>query len=205
MDAAIVAALAWPTVGLLLGLIALGLFRRELSLLIGRTRKVGKDLVAFHGQSAQVQDEPKAVEEFFNSFASPAVLETEKNLLQDKIIREAAPGPDREKVYLRALAAALVTMQWERCAGIIWGSQVAALNYLNVKGTSDMTDLVQFYDKGKTEFPERYGNYPFQNWLAFLENFALIGRKESHVWITVNGREFLKHFVGVGRALPEWG
>ena len=68
-----------------------------------------------------------------------------------------------------------------------------------------MESLKPYYDLAKGQAPELYENYSFEQWLTFMENHRLVGRKESKVAITLVGREFLKYLVNQGFSLYKAG
>lgn len=201
----VVAALNWPATGLILGLAVIVLFRRELAARVAGALHAKRDVLSIDGQPGQVNEEPRAVEEFFKRFASPVALEMEHRIRQYKGFLATSSSADREQMLIRGFATALVLVQWERCAGAIWASQLASLNYLNSRTDAEIADLAQFYERGKSEYPDRYERYPFEQWLMFLQSFGLIARSEAKVGITTNGREFLKFLVDAARPMPTFG
>lgn len=204
--AEVLSAVAWPVVGLILGLVFLLKFRAELASLIGRTQKFGKGLVDFEGQQAQPKDDHKAVEEFLKTFDNPMVVENEKLILKGLEEKKITNPEDREKALLRSLAATGVVLHFERAHSSIWASQLGGLHFLNPRAEgADVSELVPFYDQAKAQFPPLYENYTFAQWLGFLELQSLIAKKDTRVYISVAGREFLKYLVAAARVGPYYG
>lgn len=200
----LLAVLAWPAVVLLLGLTALLLFRSPIAALIGRTRKVGKTgLETFESQPTQPTAEKKGVDEYFKTFENPLLLEQEERIVKDLKERGIDVAADREKTLVRALASTQLVLGFELVYGLIWASQVAALRFLNPRSEGTSTDdLLPFYEAGKAAYPLRYESYSFEQWLGFLRASNLILQKDSHVFITVAGREFLKYMIALGKTGP---
>jgi hypothetical protein len=202
-----VAVLVWPVVVLIVTLVALLLFRAPFAALITRTKKVGKSgLETFDSQPPQPTEEKKGVDEFFRSFDSPLLVEAEQLIIKDLKERKIEASADREKTLVRALASTNIVLHFERVYGVLWASQLACLRYLNPReeGT-EVTEVVPFYELGKAEYPSWYENYPFDRWFGFLRSFNLVLERDSHVFITVAGREFLKYLVATGKAGPYHG
>jgi hypothetical protein len=199
--------LVWPGVTLVLGVIALFLFRQQLAVLISRTKRVGKDgLETFESQPAPPTEEKKSVEEFFRTFDNPLLLEVEQLILKDLKDRKIEAAPDREKALVRSLASTNLILHFERVHGLIWASQLTSLRYLNPRDEgADRSELVPIYDAAKADYPERYENYPFERWLGFLKDANLIRERDSRVFITVQGREFLKYLIASGKSGPYYG
>lgn len=201
------AVLAWPSVVLIIALVAIFLFRSEVGALIGRTKKVGKGgIETFEGQPSQPTEEKKGVDEFFRSFDSPLLLEAEKLILDDLKARHIDLAGDREKTLLRALAANNILLHFERAYGSLWASQLACLRYLNSKDQGvDVAEIVPFYEAAKAAYPAWYANYSPDQWLGFLRSFNFVGDRGSVAFITVAGREFLKYLVASGKSGPFHG
>ena len=203
----IIAVLAWPVVALIVALVALLLFRPQVSALIGRTKKVGKGgIETFENQPAQPTDEKKSIDEFFRGFDSPLLVEAEQLILKDLKDRKIEGPGDRERALVRSLASTNIVLHFERVYGLLWASQLACLRYLNPRDQgAEVTEIIPFYELAKAEYPNWYENHSFERWLAFLRSFNLVRGSDSHVFITVAGREFLKYLVASGKAGPYHG
>lgn len=203
----LIAILAWPGAVLIIALVALFTFRPQIAALIGRTKKVGKGgIETFEAQPAQPTDEKKGVEAFLKSFDNPLLLDAEALILKDLKERKIETPPDREKALLRSLASTNILFHFEHVYGVIWASQLACLRYLNPRDAgADMGKLVPFYETAKADYPSWYENIPFERWFGFLRAFNLVFERDSRVFITVGGREFLKYLVAAGKPSPLHG
>jgi len=199
--AGVVDALAWPGVFLILALVALFVFHREIKALIGRTKKVGRaGIETFESQPAQPTDEKKGVEEFFRTFDNPLVLEAEQLIQKDLKDRKIDQPSEREKTLIRALASTQIILHFERVYGILWGSQLRFLRHLNQRDQGvEAYEGSSFYEMAKLEFPTWYENLSFDMWLGFLRDSNLVLERDSRLLITVAGREFLKYLIAVGK------
>lgn len=201
----ILGVLAWPGVVLVLGLVALLLFRGPIAALIGRTRKVGKTgLETFAEQPTQPAGEEKAgVDAYLRTFDSPLLVEAENLILKDFKDRKIDAAPDRERALVRALASTRLVLRFEITHKIIWASQVTTLHLLNSRTDGMQEDeVLPFYEAAREAYASWYVDYPFDRWLGFLQQFGLILRKDSRCLISVAGREFLKYLVATGKSGP---
>jgi hypothetical protein len=191
----------------MLVLVALFIFRPQVAALIGRTKKFGKDgLETYENQPAQPSEQKKGVDEFIRSFDNPLLLEAEALILKDLENRKIHAAADREKALVRALAAANIIQHFERVYGLLWGSQLSTLRFLNPRDTgAERSELVSIYEAAKAEYPGWYQDYPFDRWLGFLRQTNLITERDSRVFITVAGREFLKYLVAAAKSGPYHG
>jgi hypothetical protein len=199
--------LAWPSVVLVIAVIFIFAFRGQIATLINRTRKVGKGwLETLESQPAQPIEEKKGVDEFLRGFDSPMLIEAETLILTDLKERRIDAPVDREKALVRALAGSSIIQQFERIFGAIWGSQVACLIYVN--GRSDgveVSEIAPVYESAKEKYPTWYENQSFERWLGFLKAFNLVLERDSRLFITVAGREFLQYLVASGKSSPVHG
>jgi hypothetical protein len=63
-----------------------------------------------------------------------------------------------------------------------------------------IAEVKAFYDKAAAEYPNRYTNYSFEQWMEFLKsNTLLIWHPTGMVEITVQGRDFLRYLAHWGR------
>jgi len=203
----IVGVIVWPIVVLVVAVVALFLFRAQIDAFIGRTRKVGKGgIETFESQPPQPTEGKKGVDEFFRSFDSPLLIEAEQLLLKDIEGRKIERGADREKALVRALASTNIVLHFERVYSLLWASQLACLRYLNPRDQgTEVAEIVPFYNLAKADYPTWYENYSFDQWIGFLQAVNLVVERDSRVFITVAGREFLKYLVESGKPGPYYG
>ena len=201
--------LAWPAVVLLLGLVAIFHFRDPLTRLLDRTKKVGKTGLETVGssQEGEIQVKPSAGEELQKLFDNQLLVQRETFIRTELDRLGIAPGNDRERLLVRLLAAATIAHSFESAYFVIWGSQIAALQFLNSAGVSgvDAALLRPWYDQAAARDPERYQGYSFDQWLGYLQGNLLILRQGNHVAITLEGREFLKYLLHQGYFLYKPG
>ena len=201
-------AFAWPAVALLLGFGFLLVFRKSISSILDRTKKVGKGgLETFDSpQLPAPAEKPDPLAEFMGSYDNPLLREQEDAILMDLKARGFADPAAAQKALVRSLAGTQILLHFENISASIWASQIDLLMYLNSRpGGATLSEVQPFYDNARKQYSAAYQNYQFEPWLAFLESFALIERRKGVIFLSKVGREFLKWRIEVGRAGPFFG
>lgn len=94
---------------------------------------------------------------------------------------------------------------FERTYNFIFGSQILLLERLN-SGPLTMDNLKEFHERARAAFPDIYKNYTFEQWLNFLESFALIARTQDGMFtITHRARGFLRYVIDNGYTTQKAG
>jgi hypothetical protein len=206
----------WPVVALILGLVAILAFRKQLADLVGRTEKI-KDWVVAPKPSNPV---PQAIEkqvkqlDAFTASFHPTHLKLQEDAIEawlkaDGVTIETA----NERQMLRYLAAVQLSSTCERLASQIYVSQLNGLRWVNTQPAGAAIDQFRpFYDVGAKQSPLIYANFSFEQWFAFLKVQTLVVRSETpsatsvlgqDMWrITYLGKDFLKYFVDQGKPEP---
>ena len=194
--------ITWPIVVLILGLVGMFVFRSPLAHLIGRTQKIGKDLLLAGPQSqpAAPTDESATVDEFMRSYDNKLLLEQEEVIRADIAARGLADKPELEKLLIRVLAVTQILAHFERTYSVIWDSQLDLLRHLNSQddGVEDEA-VAEYYEAVVDEHPLLKDLEGIDTYLAFLESNNLVARSAGIVAITIVGREFLKWLVESGK------
>jgi hypothetical protein len=204
--------LAWPLVALVLFLTALFLFRRPVSDLIDRIRRMGYgDKTIDLGDSPQTAaeqqkklEDPPAAGPIPNNpppippqpSAAVAVMESEI----EAGFKAANMPRELERSWLvRAVAVNRLARGHEANYRLITGSQLALLLQANTTAPPTMADARQFYEQAKASFPEWYRAFPFETWLNWPVNADLLkanGVGQAQVFrITPVGQDFLHYLV----------
>ena len=194
--------ITWPVVALILGLVGMFVFRSPLAHLIGRTQKIGKDLLLAGPQSqpAAPTDERATVDEFMHSYDNKLLLEQEEAIRADIATRGLADKPELEMMLIRSLAATQILGHFERTYSSIWDSQLHLLRHLNSQDDGiDDAAVAEYYEVVVDEHPLLKDHQDIDGYLAFLESNNLVARSAGVVAISVVGREFLKWLVESGR------
>lgn len=200
--------LAWPAVGLILGLVALFLFRGPLVRMIDRITRAGKDGVSFERPQDPelLNSEAMSFEELMKQPISATVLEREKFVTDQLSNFPLKTETERISVLKRALAAVNIDLEYTRIAHIIFGSQ---LNFL-VKFAGTRNGLPKSlaettYSNASAQFPELYRERPFEAWLAYLLTSNLLAADGNRLNITQYGSDFLKYLVDARLAYDRHG
>jgi hypothetical protein len=195
--------LAWPAVALVLGLVSVFAFKRDLGALIGRIRKIDKTGITAGAEQGQMLAEAKtnSFQELMDSFTSVAIKQRESNLKKELESKGIQNDQEKLRFLTRALAACALALQWEQIERAIFGSQVKLLVDLNTRGTQGVTmqEAQKCYEEAAVRYPETYKRYPFQNYLHYLQVNQLVVEQSSRLYIAQEGKEFLQWLVAVGR------
>ena len=194
----------WPSAFVLVILF----FLKPLGLWIGRWRslKGGKWGIEAAGSQAGATEAGKPqASDLLKVFDNALVVQNEEAIWRH--LKKVEGGPERERVVVRFLSAAQLALSFEKTYNLIWGSQIAALEFLNTVSTAgaEILSLQPFYEEAKAADPMRYATYTFDQWIGFLHWAQLIVRSENHVVVTPAGREFLKYLVSEGHPLVKLG
>ena len=204
--------LNWPTVVLVIGVIGLFVFRGPIAAMIGRTKKLGIGKSAWEGQDIpQAPSSAAAIEgpldQFQQGFLNQLLLQQEEVVRKSLRDLKLEAPVDREKALIRTVAALQITVHFDRVAAVIYASQLALLVHLNERPAGDDSANLKalFFDPAAKNFAQLYQQYPYENYLGFLESWLLVERVGTVTSITLAGREFLKYLVENRRILPTWG
>lgn len=199
---------AWPAAFLILGVVFMLIFRRDIKSLLSRTRKVGREgLETFDSpQLPASRERPDPLQEFLGSYDNPLLRENERHI-EDELRQRNLTDPDAARTaLLRSLAGTQILLHFERAQGVIWASQISALTYLNSQIDPVSPDQLRpFYNNASENYPAMYANYGFEDWLRFLRTSLLVEDNEGGLAISMVGREFLKWRIEAGRAAPFHG
>jgi hypothetical protein len=199
--------LTWPVVGLVLGLVLLLMFKKQIGSFIERARKIGPGGVeAADERPGQPFAKPNVVEPLIKGLDSPLIEESEQLMRKDFEKRGISAQEDRERALFRISAAFVVAYGFEQLHNTIWASQWHALHFVNTRPDGVMlSELRGFYDRAAQQFPAWYQNYTFEQWLGFMESSMLLANMGGRKVISVRGREYLKFLITQGRASPLYG
>jgi hypothetical protein len=204
----VIAALNFPTVTLVLGVLVIIIFSPQWKALLNRTRKLTR--MGWEGHEPQqlppAAATPSAVAEYLRVFENDLVLEQERSVRADLEQRKITTPADREQVLIKTLATYQIGLHFERVYSAIYGSQVALLAHLNARHAGDSEAAIKpFYDNAKATYPSVHENSAFETYLGYLEASSLIERNSGSVTITLAGREFLKYLVDARKVIPTFG
>lgn len=200
--------LIWPIVVLIFAVFFVLVFREPIARLIDRTTQVSKKGIQAESPREQKADTSiSKVDEFLRVYDNQLLLESEKFIQTHLDSLHPKDATEREKFLLRNFAALAITWSFDRIYYLIYGSQIAALHYLNDNRNSPLTTehIHPFFDDAVNKFPNVYSSYGFEGWLGFLVTSNLVQRNGNDVGITIQGKEFLKYLVEQGHPINRFG
>lgn len=199
--------LTWPAVVLVLGVVAIFVFRQPITRFLDRAQKIGKSGIeaTASAQASGVEVKPSPADELLKAFDNALLVQREEFIRKELDRLRISTGTDRERVLIRLLAALSLVQAFERTYTLIWGSQISALQFLNSAGTVRAEFLRPGYDQAAARDPDLYRTYTFDQWLNFLQASVLVVRSGESVTISLEGREFLKYLLQQGYSLYKLG
>lgn len=201
----------WLVMGgvvLILGLVALFMFRNEIAGMLNRTRSIGNGAVRIDPaqQGAVVEKDPQIeAEKLIREVHSDLIQEAEEHLTKE-LNKRGLSGDPALRVAIRYASANWIMLDFERIYRLIWGSQLNLLSYLNTQRQGHPREAFRlFYTPAANLYPEAYEHMSYDQWLAFLLDNLLLREDDRQLRITVKGCEFLTHLAKVGYTLDKVG
>lgn len=201
-------AIAWPAVGLVLGLVALFIFRPAINRKIDRISRAGKDGVAFDRPQDPEPPKSEAVsyDQLMKQPISATVLAREKTIAERLATLPLSSDSERIALLTRAAASANVDLEFTRIANIIFGTQ---LNFLvQLAGTRSglsRKHAEEAYAAAAAQYPEIYRERSFDDWIGYLGASGLLNASGQALDITQYGSDFLKYLVDARIAYDRLG
>jgi len=194
----------WPAVVLVLGIIAIFLFRKPIAGLIGRIRSAGKWFTADAPPEAQQDTRRQSdVVEKLKDVSSPVIRDRENRIKMDLESSGLETSGDTVSILTRRLAAAQFLVFAERIYNNIFGGQIYILKRINEsKLTGLQKNIVDghFIHVSTVLFPEHLKGWTLQTYMDFLVSNGLVVEREDRYYITGDGAEFLVWMAHMGRA-----
>lgn len=201
-------ALAWPVVGLILGVVAILVFRGPLTQKIEGITRAGKDGLSFERpqDAEQPTSETLSFEHLMNQPISASGLEREKQVTERLASLPLKTDAERIALLNRVVALVNVELEHTRIAYVIFGSQLGLL--VRLAGTRSLLPRAEaeiIYRNAAAQFPELYKDRSFETWLAYLLGSSLIVAEADQIDITQYGLDFLKYLVDARLAYDRHG
>jgi len=161
---------AWPAVVLILGLVALLLFRTPFADLIKKIERFKSTKFEIQttaaAQISNTETEIRPLSEEVLSIFDATLLNEQKGkihkMLEERKIEKGTASCEQELITL--LAAAILYNEFDKTYSIIFGSQLGALQVLNQTPPtfSLSTETIRlWYNVGASAHPDIYANYSF--------------------------------------------
>ena len=187
------------------------MLKKPISGLINRTNKWGIGKV--RGETETFKQEPSTelkssmADELLKTRFENPLIASQESIVRKGLEKHKIDADNMERVLVHLLAEQTIINYFERLYIMIYGSQIRALQSLNVAGVAgiDVLILRPFYDEVTALWPNVYANYSFQQWLEFLITMGLISRTGDNVRLTLEGQEFLKYLIQRGYSAHKVG
>ena len=196
MDA-LLAAIGWPHVAFLFGLIFVLMFRTQIGSLLGRVTSIDKS--GIKTQSApelQLEDHKRAevAHELMQAISSSVAMSDIEGRIRAELTTKSLPvDNETSRVLLKYLAAATLSVQFEQIHSLIFGSQIFLLKKLNeVAGRGrPRADLEKHFEHVKGIFPDSFSDWDLAQYIDFLVGRSLIIENGGVFHITNLGNDYL--------------
>ena len=199
-------ATTWTHLVFLFAVFFLLVFRDQVSSLISRTRKIGKEGLSAdpvpEKQQEKIETNSEAVQKLLNMVGDSHVInQLEEGIYIDLENRNISNDTDKVKVLVKILAGTQILRAFEIVYGSIFGSQIYLLEKLNeVRAQGMDTNAVnQYFDQIKATYPAQLGQWSNGQYLKFLFDNSLIHHNDDKFYITESGTEFLIWLTKNGR------
>ena len=196
--------LKWPLVVLLLGLIAIFMFRSQFAAFLSRLTSIGKEGLKAAPAVANQQNQPdrnKEVQDLMRALDSAVVVAQERLIKADLEKRGLDHAGETINVLVRYLANCQLTVASEEVYRLIFGSQIYILKRANesrVKSKLKRSVVEEHFRHTQTLFPAVFTDWDTDRYMSFLLARRVLLYANDEYTITPFGAEFLAWMGRVG-------
>jgi hypothetical protein len=195
--------LIWPGVVLLLIVVFLIAFRRQIGEKIGRVAQLGRSGVTFTSSDEKkaIQVSARDVSDLFGSNDSRLLIEVEKYIKND-LANQTFPSEQEKIDYLiRHLALSRLYQEFEQCYARVFGSQIFLLKRLNeVLGIGrDVAFIKDHFEQAQKIFAPAFDDWSSDTYMRYLFDNSLVTQRDNAIHITIKGIGFLVWLTKAGR------
>ena len=187
----------WPQLILLIGLLAIFIFRKNLSGLIDRAIKISPSGIDFQPQiapPATVTEELGKIQTTFSSITSLRTITSNQSIINQHLSNEKIVDPTKARDYLiRELADVYFVLRCERVYYIVFGSQIQILKKLLTSQSTGLTqqDIDQHFEDIVKIHPDFFARWNNAQYMNFLIQANLVKKDNTLYKITDFGTDFL--------------
>ena len=190
---------AWPISLLIIAIVFLLIFKKEIAEKIKSIRSVSKNGVLME-KSQEINNENLDNDDLLGKSDSITIREQKERIKKD--LEERRLGDDSDKtieVLIHQLAVAQLKLEFERIYNVIFGSQIYLLKKLN-ENSKHKKDIDSYIDTTLNNF-EELQDWTTEEYLHFLfANSLIIYDKGKELFnITYIGHEFLLWLLQSGK------
>jgi len=198
----------WPIIVLILGLVALYMFKPAIERKISGITNASKDGVTFERSQEGGEKQPPILS-YTEIMKHPITQsEIEKEISIEQHLQASGIKVDREiiSILTRALATTRITLEFSNIAHVIYGSQINLLIQLvGAKNGIPHQRAEEIFIQAQQEFPALHGNRQLEDWLAYLRESNLVTLNNDRIVISQFGKDFLTHLVNTNAAYDRYG
>lgn len=201
----VLTSITWEHLLFVFSLVFIFVFRKPISLLIPKIRKIGKDgLTTDSTPETQLETKnTEAVQQLLDVVGQSIVIADLERRIEDDLKKRSLPiSGDTNRVLIRHLAGTQLLLNLEQIHGLIFGSQIFLLKKLNeVTGQGRSIEFVnQHFDHVVKVYADNLGSWSREQYLEFLYNQQLIIKHDTQIHITNLGVEYLTWVARAGKS-----
>jgi hypothetical protein len=102
---------------------------------------------------------------------------------------------ERERVLVRVLAEAQVSLRLEQVYTVIFGSQIALLRTLHQSGSLPKSEAEKFFERAKSFWPQIHKDATFEAWLQYLINVEFVAVEGNTIKTTGLASHFINYIT----------
>ena len=191
------AAIPYAFALLILGIIFLVMFRKQIIEVFPRLKTIGPTgatLSESQKGALEGTDPRREAESLIRQLDSEFVREVEDNI-KAELAKKSLVGQEAVPVLTKYFAVVYIEYLFLNIYRIIFGSQISLLDYLNTQDGQTRESSKIFYELAVSQYSDFYKSYSFDQWLGYLLGQVLLREDNGILMITVRGQEFLLYLT----------
>lgn len=195
--------LIWPVVVIVVVVLFLILFKRQIGEKIKCVSQVNRSGVTFSSSDEKnaLQVSARDVSDLFGSNDTRLLLEVEDSIKQDLTVNRLNSEQEKIEYLIRHLALSQIYQNFEQCYASIFGSQIFLLKKLNeaLGQGRDSRFIKTHFQHVQEMFTSSFADWTADSYMQYLFNQNLVTQKDNMFHITVKGIGFLVWLTKAGR------
>ena len=194
---------AWPLCFLLIAVVFMFIFRKQIADVISRISKIEKMGVSMTrlGEQQEKKETNSETDLLDAVGPSPFVKKMEREIIKQLELEKTSDEKVKIERLTRHLAVTKISLTFEVIYNSIFGGQIALLNNLNVFRNQGININVvsQHIKMFRNTYRRELEKWTDKQYLQYLLDNSLINQEEDKLYITDNGVEFLTWMTQTGR------
>lgn len=201
-------ALKWPITILIIVLVFIFVMKKELKIIFGKTKKlsvkgINMEFDADAEQNVKVQGQEKQddrltspIENATKFFRMETIASYREYVKKETLYDQLGTDKERVDVLLNYAITIYIIKQFDHIYDLIFGSQIALLQFLIYKGGQELTVIEHYYNSGKQKAPEVFEDFELDQYPKFLfANSLILIDNNQKLQVTTFGIDFIKYLT----------